>query len=155
MLGLLLLVVGLYKGYPRTQTEIMTTPIAAIAQLSGFGVSDTGRVLSRVTSNELPFIDANAPILFGGEQLKGNGIETTLAFLSALKQHNIEVTYINLYDAQYMDLLLASKVVIVYNNSIEPIAMASSLQNMLGLFTIEGRMPTTIDIRYRQPVVVF
>lgn len=123
--------------------------------IDGFSVDEDGLLLRRNADNNLPDIKIETQSVRGGEKVSGEEIEKTLRVLKELKKLGLEVKKVEVYNRERMDLIFANNTRIIYNSSVDPFTLSSSLQFMFSRFKIDGRMPVEIDFRYNKPVVRF
>jgi hypothetical protein len=87
-----------------------------------------------------------------GDRLTGQGIEFTTELLSHLLKKQVAVQSVTIYTRDYSVMRLGDTNV-VYKEKGSASELASSLQSMLSVFTIEGRVPSEIDFRFDKPVL--
>ena len=137
------------KNQPQAKTTDIGTPIGIIGN---FAITDKQYIVP-ISNQSLPQIQAYTDPLAEGDKLTGNGIEFTTEFLAELAKHHIAVTSATIYTRDYSILRLATDTNVIYKEKPSASTLASSLQSMLSVFTIEGRVPSEIDFRFDKPVL--
>ena len=124
-----------------------------VARIKIYAISEKGIVLSSNASPHLPEIDVSIDTPTVGSRLGGVELAMTLSFLNELKFRNIGVGSVKIYSKDMMILTTADTIRVLYASTNDVVALSSSLQTMLSVFTIEGTRPREIDLRYDKPVL--
>jgi len=136
------------KNQPQAKTIDIGVPVALVGSLA---ITDKQYIVP-VSNPALPVIQTQTDPLQDGDRLAGQGIEFTTEFLSALSKNQVAVQSVTIYTRDYSVLHL-NNTNVVYKEKESASVLASSLQSMLSVFTIEGRNPTEIDFRFDKPVL--
>lgn len=136
------------NNQPQAKTTDVGVPVALVGSLA---ITDKQYIVP-VSNPALPVIQTLTDPLQDGDRLTGQGIEFTTELLSVLIKNQVAVQSVTIYTRDYSVLHLGNTNV-VYKEKESASILASSLQSMLSVFTIEGRMPTEIDFRFDKPVL--
>jgi hypothetical protein len=124
-----------------------------VASVGNFFVTDKHFIVVSRAQRAIPVINIKTDPLTVGDRLSGQGIEVTLELLGILGNNKVAVESVTLYTNEYIVLKLMNPTIVIINENHNTAELASSLQSMLSVFTIEGRMPKEIDFRFDKPVV--
>lgn len=136
------------KNQSQAKATDTGTPVGLVGSLA---ITDSQYIVP-VSNTSLPVIQVLTDPLATGDKLAGQGIEFTTVFLGELAKKQVAVQSVTLYTRDYSVLHLANTNVI-YKEKSSASELASSLQSMLSVFTIEGRVPSEIDFRFDKPVL--
>lgn len=127
-----------------------------IARTGNYSVSTSGRIFEQVPDTSLPELIIGTDKLLPGDVLTGNEIKNTLAILALLKKNGIAVRSIYIYTKEYCVLEIPNQsgtIRVLYNENSNPTGLISSLQSIVSVFTIEGKVPDEVDFRFDKPVL--
>ena len=136
------------NAQPKVEVVDVGTPVALIGSVA---VTDKQYIVP-ISNPSLPVIQTHTDPLKDGDRLTGQGIEFTTELLYHLSQKQVAVQSVTIYTRDYSVLRL-SNTNVVYKEKGSASTLATSLQSMLSVFTIEGRVPSEIDFRFDKPVL--
>lgn len=134
-------------------SQAINTDVGTLVGLIGSLAITDKQYIVPVSNQPLPIIQAVTDPLESGDRLSGQGIEFTTELLRELSKNQVAVESVTLYTRDYSILLLSTNTNVIYKEKGSASELATSLQSMLSVFTIEGRMPTEIDFRFDKPVL--
>jgi hypothetical protein len=142
---------ALLNASQKNQPQITTDAGTPVALIGSLAITEKQYIVP-VSNPSLPVIQTFTDTLQVDDRLSGQGIEFTTQLLSELGKKQVAVQRVTIYTRDYSVLHLANTNVI-YKEKASASELASSLQSMLSVFTIEGKMPLEIDFRFDKPVL--
>lgn len=139
------------------QQNIKAAPVATngepVARIDSLVLTADGVIATSSGSFEIPILTVHTDPLSPGDRIKGVEVQKTVEILALLKKNNVAVESVTIYNKDYCVLILPETIRVLYNSNSDARTLISSLQTMMAVFTIEGRIPEEIDFRFDKPVI--
>lgn|SRR3989344_1875374 len=138
-------------------------PVAALTVSSGEGkftpssflVSKNGEILAEYKSQSLPKVETQLPFVpHVNSQLTDFPSIQAIKLASLLYQYgHTQVLIVASQDT--LEIKNISEAKIISSPNLDPEAVATTLQSILSKATITQSIPKAIDLRYRQPILIY